>query len=87
MEQVLLHNFNFFRKATFWKTLIIFLESNIRRYLLESYLFRAATLLKDVTFYSSYLFRRATFSKDTFSEKLLFHSYASFPQLPFLFIS
>ena len=39
------------------------------------------------TFYSSNLFRRATFSQHTFSEELLFHTYASFPQLHLLFIS
>ena len=38
------------------------------------------------TLYSSYLFRRATFLQHTFSEELLFHSYASSSQLHFLFI-
>ena len=45
------------------------------------------TFSKGVTFYSSYFFRRATFSQHTLSEKLLFHGYAFFPQLYFLFIS
>ena len=33
-----------------------------------------------------YLFRRPAFLQDTFSEELLLHSYASFPQLHYLFI-
>ena len=45
------------------------------------------TFSKDVTFYSSYLFKRVTFSQHTLSEELLFHGYAFFPQLYFLFIS
>ena len=67
---------------------LIFQKSNILHYLLflESCFFRAATFSKDGTFYSSYLFRRATFLQHAFSEELLFHSCASFPQLHFLFI-
>ena len=86
-KQVLLHSINFFRKATFWKKLV-FQKSNIPHYLLflESCFFRAVTFSKDSTFYSSYLFKRATFLQHAFSEELLFHSYASFPQLHFLFI-
>ena len=86
-RQVLLHSINFFRRATFWKKLI-FQKSNIPHYLLfvESCFFREATFSKDGTFYNSYLFRRATFLQHTFSEELLFYSYASFPQLHFLFI-
>ena len=44
----------------------------------ESYLFERPDS-KDVDFYSSNLFRTATFSQHTFSEELLFHSYASSP--------
>ena len=71
----------------FWKKLV-FQKSNIPHYVLflGSCLFRAATFSKDATFYGSYLFRSATFWQHTFSEELLFHSYASFPQLHFLFI-
>ena len=66
----------------------IFHKSNISHYLLflDSCPFRAATLSKYGTFYSSYLFKRATFLQHTFSEELLFHCYASFPQPQFLFI-
>ena len=86
-RQLLLHSTNFFRKATFWKN-IIFEKSNIPHNLLflESFFFRAATFSKDGTVYSSYLFRRATFTKHTFSEEVLFYSWASFPRLYFLFI-
>ena len=67
----------------------IFQKSNIPHYplFLESYLFRAATFSKDVTFYSSYFLRGATYLQHNFLEELLFHSYASFPQLYFLSIS
>ena len=87
-KQVPLRTINFFRRATFWKKLI-FQKSNITHYLLylENYLFVVATFSKDSTFYSCYLFRRATFSQYTFSEELLFHSYPSFPEPSFLFIS
>ena len=73
---------HFFQKSN------IFQKSDIPHYLLflESYHFWAATFSKDVIFYRSYLFSRVTFSFHTFSEKLLFHSYASFPNLNFLFI-
>ena len=88
LKQVPLHSINFYKRAIFWKKRI-FQKSNIPHYplFLESYLFRVATFSKYVIFCSSYLFRRATFSQHNFSEDLLFHSYASFPQLQFLFIS
>ena len=84
LGQLLLVHF----RTTFSKKLI-FQIRNILYYLLflESYLFRAATFSKDITLYSSYFFRRATFWHYTFSEELLFHSYASSPQLHLLFIS
>ena len=75
-KQVLLHSISFFRRATFSKNLLF----------LESYLFRAVTFSKYVTFYSSNIFRRATLSQHMFSEELLFHIYASSPQLHLLFI-
>ena len=77
----------FSEKLYFGKKLI-FQKSNIPHCLLflESCFFRAPIFSKDGTFCSSYLFRRATFLQHTFSEKLLFHSYASLPQLHFLFI-
>ena len=86
-KQVLLHIINFFRKATSWKKLII-QKSNTLYYLLflESCLFRVATFSKDATFYSIYLFRKPAFLQDAFSEELIFHSYAYFPQLLYLFI-
>ena len=67
----------------------IFHKSNISHYLLflDSCPFTAATLSKYGTFYSSYLFKRATFLQHTFSEELLFHCYASFPQPQFLFVT
>ena len=82
-----MHSIKFFRKVTFWKKLIIN-KGNILHGLLfvESYLFRTATFSKDSTFYSSYLLRRATFLQHNFLKDLLFHSYASFPWLHFLFI-
>ena len=85
-KQVLLHSISIFRKATFWKKLIS-QKSNTPYYLLflESCRFRVATFSKDATFYSI-LFKRAAFLQHTFSEELLFHSYAPFPQLHFLFI-
>ena len=51
-------------------------KTNSLYYLLfpESCFFRAATFLKDATFYSIYLFRRAAFLQDTFSEELIFHT-------------
>ena len=50
-------------------------------------LFRAAaTFSKDAMFYIILLFRRLAFLQDTFSEELIFHSYASFPQLYYLLI-
>ena len=76
-QQVLLHRIKFFRRTAFRKKLI-FQKSNIPHYLLvlASYLFRAAAFSKNFTFCSSYRFRRATFSQHTFSEELLFQSYA-----------
>ena len=67
----------------------IFQKSNIPDYPFFSgeLLFRAATFSKDIVFYGSYLFRRVTYLQHTFSDELTFHSYASFPQLHFLFIS
>ena len=64
----------------------IFQKSNISHNLplLESYLFRGITFSKDAIFYP---FRKATFLQHTFSEELLFHSYASFPELHLLCIS
>ena len=74
-KQVLLHSIIIFRKATYWKKLII-QKSNTLYYILflESCLFRAVTFSKDATFYSIYLFRRAAFLQDTFSEELTFHT-------------
>ena len=82
-KQVLRHRINFFRRVIFWK-MLVFQKSNILRYLhfLEKYLIIAATFSKDVTFDRGYIFRKATFSKE-----LLFHSYNSFPQPYFLYIS
>ena len=57
LKEVPLHSINFFRKATFLEKLI-FQKSNNTHYLLflDSCLFRAATVSKDATFYSTYLF-------------------------------
>ena len=87
-KQVLLHSINFFRRDSFWKKLN-FQKSNTLYYLLfmESCLSRASIFSKDLTIYSSWLFRGATFSQHAFLEELLFHSYASFPQLQLLFFS
>ena len=85
-KQVLLHIINFSRKATYWKKLIT-QKSSTLYYLLfqESCLFRVATFSKDATFHGIYFFRRPALLQDTFSEEI-FHSYASFPQLHYLFI-
>ena len=68
-----------FEKVNFQKIKIphflLFLES----FFLEKPLFQKAL--------PSYLFKRATFSQQTFSEELLFCSYAFSPQLHLLFIS
>ena len=44
------------------------------------------TFSKDAAFYRIYLLRRIAFLEHTFSEKLIFHSYASFPRPRYLFI-
>ena len=44
------------------------------------------TFSGELLFQSNCLFKRATFLQHAFSEMLLFHSYASFPQLHFFFI-
>ena len=64
-----MHSINIFRKATYWKKLII-QKSNTLYYILflESYLFRAVTFSKEATF------RTAAFLQDNFSEELLFHT-------------
>ena len=86
-KQVLLQIITFFRKATCWKKLIIQKSKALYTLLFqESYLFRVAASSKDAAFYSIYLFRKPAFLQDTFSEELIFHSYAYFPQLHYLFI-
>ena len=78
-SKLFLHIINFFRKATFWKKLLI-QKSNALYYLLflESCLFRAAAFSKDATFYS------ITFSGDLLFYKILFRkSYYFTATLPF----
>ena len=70
------HNFGkskLFRKAIFHITSLFWRASYLERLLFS----------KDATFCSSYLFRRAIFLQHTFSEKSLFDSYSSFPELYF----
>ena len=75
-------------RGTFWK-MLIFHKSIILQHLLflESYFFIVATFSKDLTFHSSYFSRKASSSQHTFSEEILFHSYAFFPHLLLRFFS
>ena len=69
----LLNSISFFRRATFSKNLIF----------LESYLFRAPFFEKTLLSIAA-TFSEELLSQHTFSEKLLFHNYASSPQLQLL---
>ena len=76
----------YFCTASTFSEKLQFGKSNIPHYILflESYLFRAATFLKDTTFYGSSVFRRATFydihfqKSYNFTATLPFHSYTSY---------
>ena len=63
-------------RATFWKKLVF-----------RKAIFRITRIFWRATFSSGDFFKRRTFSQYTFSEKLLIHSQASFPQMHFLFSS
>ena len=75
-------------KLHFWKSCFFRQEIfRITYFLLRAIFFEDAASSKEGIFYSSYRFRRTAVLQHTFSEELLFHLYASFPQLHFLFIS
>ena len=90
-EELLFRSRYFYTTSTFSEELhfgkkLIFQKRNIPDFRRATVL-DSATFSKELTFYRGYLFRGATFLQHTFSEELLFHNYASFPQLHFLSIS
>ena len=74
-KHVLLRSIKFFRKAIFWRNLMIQKSNTLYCILFpERCLFWVVTFSKDATCYSIYLFRRTPFLQDTFSEELIFHT-------------
>ena len=86
-EKLHLRKSQFFRKEIFHIFYFFWRANLLQRSIFQKTLPSLTTFFSYQFFKRRYLFIRVALSQHTFSEELLFHSYASFLQLHLLFIS